>query len=730
MSFPQFRAASIGAVSGTSATAAAPAGTTATDYQLVAVIFSSGSMNLGTVSPGWTALTPAAGVTVTSASSPDRGGTNKIFLYEIASNATAAQRTGDFTITSSASGQILAVRLPYSLPAGSAGRTVPYAQTVEPNGSPLQAHPTPPVNTTAPDSVVVAFGLQDWPSTAGTWVDAGTWNLRANATQGTGNPFVSILAADTQVATPTNGVSGIFNAANADEIGLFAVVIDGVSSSGPPTVNAGGNASITVNTQFDRTATATDNGSPITDQGWEITAAPGGVTLGRIDSDLSLSWVPTVVGSYTLRAFATNGFGTGESIITVTVTAPSPGTLDYTWVGIDSLLTKMSGYGSGAQQKVAFSTSSNMASPVYTALQTPDSRGITRHSLTGLVPGTTYWYQVESAGTLIGTPQQFKTLPGTGPTNFSFGFSSCRHHSNNSPSPNPAALASAQARNIDFFLEIGDLHYLDISANDQAAFHAGYDEVFTRSNFVNLLKAVPTGYVWDDHDFGGDGSNGGSPAGPAAQTVYRQRVPHPALPHSNGIYHTFVVGRVRVIMLDCRSFRSPNGNTDNSSKTMLGSTQKTWLKDLLDNANTPYTVIVSSVGWVGGTESAQDHWGNYQTERNEIGGWITANTAKTKVVFISGDAHMLAIDDGSNAVAGTPQYHAAALNQTGSVKGGPYSHGTLQGGNQYGIISVTDDGSNISVTYSGYRSDNTLWNSHTTSVFAPSFEAGRFFLAY
>lgn len=581
----------------------------------------------------------------------------------------------------------------------------------------------------------VAVDSQNTQTGTATWSNGYTTRNTPVAPAGTGGGNAGIYVASNTVAAGATTTSTYTNTGTADQLSGAVVAFGRQTASGPtaPTVNAGVDASVAVNSTFSRTATENNNGATITSRTWTIQSGPSGVGT-TIGTAAALSWTPTVSGTYTLRYSATNSAGTGFDDVVVTVSAPTR-THTESWVGLDALVVKTSSSASGEQARIAFSSSVSMTSPVYSgSLVTPDANGVSKHAIPALVPGADYYYQVELGGALIGSPQLFQVIPGTSPQNFSFAFSSCRHHSNNAPSPNPTAFTNAKGRGIDLFLEIGDFHYRDITSNNQSLFHAGYDELYTRSNIADVLKSVPTVYTWDDHDTGGDNTDGTDVALPAAQAVYRNRVPHTTLPHASGIYHTFVIGRVRFIVLDCRSFRSPNGNTDNSSKTMLGATQKTWLQNLLDTATTPYTVIVSSVGWVGGAEPAQDHWGNYSTERTEIGGWITANAAKTKVVFISGDAHMLALDNGTSAVAGTPQYHGGALNQTGSTKGGPYSGGTLAGSNQFGLIEVTDDGSTIALTYSGIRSDNTVWNTHSTSVFAPPAgsgpEGGRFLLAY
>jgi hypothetical protein len=75
--------------------------------------------------------------------------------------------------------------------------------------------------------------------------------------------------------------------------------------------------------------------------------------------------------------------------------------------------------------------------------------------------------------------------------------------------------------------------------------------------------------------------------------------------------------------------------------------------------------------------------------------------------MVSGDAHMLAIDDGSNnrfstsGAAGFPVFQAAPLDRPASVKGGPYSEGVSARPGQYGLIDIADDGTTVDVTLTG-----------------------------
>jgi phosphodiesterase/alkaline phosphatase D-like protein len=486
-------------------------------------------------------------------------------------------------------------------------------------------------------------------------------------------------------------------------------------------------AAISTDTSYDNSGTW-PTASTITHTGWTRVLGPlqklsstDGLTAGgcalillRRDvtagesTDLTMSWTgggADQCGLVMAHYAWTSGSGTPTR------------TLDQAWLGVDAIAVKTTSSVAGETVRVAFSTASNMASPVYSTggLQTPTADGMTRHTIPALAGATAHWYQVELGGVLIGTAQPFTTLPTAGvQSSFAFGFASCRHHSSDLPSTNPSALADAITRGIGLFLEIGDLHYRDITTDTPSSFKAGYDELFTRGNIAALLRSVPTGYVWDDHDYGGNNSDSTTASRPAAQSVYRERVPSAPLPSATGIYHTFRIGRVRFVMLDSRSFRSPVGNVDDSSKTMLGAEQKTWLQGILAASDSPLTVIVSPVPWIGISSTGADHWGLYQTERTQIGGYITA--AATRCIILAGDAHMLAYDSGVNSVAGVPVYHAAALNGTTTIKGGPYSGGSRGSTDAYGRVVVTDTGSQIDFAYSGYYDGGTLWASHTTTI--------------
>ncbi len=121
-------------------------------------------------------------------------------------------------------------------------------------------------------------------------------------------------------------------------------------------------------------------------------------------------------------------------------------------------------------------------------------------------------------------------------------------------------------------------------------------------------------------------------------------------------------------------------------------------------------VWVNPVPWVADEDDGADGWGGRSDERRIIAD-VIADHRIDNLLMVSGDAHMVAIDDGTNTDysidggAGFPLIHAAALDRPGSTKGGPYSEGEVTGGGQYGRVDIDDDGETIRVG---------LWRSGTT----------------
>lgn len=262
------------------------------------------------------------------------------------------------------------------------------------------------------------------------------------------------------------------------------------------------------------------------------------------------------------------------------------------------------------------------------------------------------------------------------------------------------------------FLVTGDFHYKNIRRNDPDAFREAFETNLSRPAQQALYLATPFAYTWDDHDWSGNDSDRTAKSGPAAHAVYREYVPHyPLAPgERTPIAQAFTIGRVRFIVTDSRSARDPASERDGPGKSMLGEGQKAWLKEQLLAANGVYPLIVwvNGVPWIGEAEEGGDDWSGYASERRELADFIVEHDIRG-LAMVSGDPHMLAIDDGTHNVfasdgrgPGFPVLQSAALDRRGKTKGGPYTSGMFPGGGHYALMTVTDDGGDtVTVHWSG-----------------------------
>jgi hypothetical protein len=257
-------------------------------------------------------------------------------------------------------------------------------------------------------------------------------------------------------------------------------------------------------------------------------------------------------------------------------------------------------------------------------------------------------------------------------------------------------------------------HYRDIARADPEPFLAAFDEALDQPAPARLYRSTPLVYTWDDHDVGPNDTNGESPTIAAARAAYEAVVPHyPLLEESLG--QSFTVGRVRFLLTDARSGRSPQGDPDGPDKSMLGIEQREWLLgELRAAASDPDVAVViwlQPVPWIAPPEAGADHWGGYAVERRALADEIVALGLRDRLLMVSGDAHMLAIDDGTNsdfssvtAGSGFPVFHAAPLDRPREIKGGPYSEGARSEPGQFGLVTIDDGGGDtLRVTLSGRK---------------------------
>jgi phosphodiesterase/alkaline phosphatase D-like protein len=339
-------------------------------------------------------------------------------------------------------------------------------------------------------------------------------------------------------------------------------------------------------------------------------------------------------------------------------------------------------------------------------------RGIAGFTADGLAPGTEYRYAVEVDGRRDTIRSgAFTTFP-EGPTSFRFTVGGCARNGSN------GRVFDAIAADAPLLhLIVGDFHYGDIPDDDRERYDDVLDLTLSQPGQAALYASTPIAYVWDDHDYGVNDSDFGSPSRRAAMDAYRANVPsYPLAGSDSPIYQRFDVGRVRFLLTDARSAREPG-------VTMLGERQLAWFLDELVTAarESALVVWVNPVPWIAPASSGADNWGGYPDEREQIAD-VIARHSIDNLLMVSGDAHMVAIDDGTNTDyssegrAGFPLVHAAPLDRPASIKGGPYSEGAVAEPGQYARVDVTDDGTDITVQLVALRWDGQVQLSYSFDV--------------
>ncbi len=447
--------------------------------------------------------------------------------------------------------------------------------------------------------------------------------------------------------------------------------------------------------------------------------------LGRLDGTawalLALLGVSVVVvpaaGWRVLRAY------TGPHHPESSTPAP-PGAAEWMWAGaVTADSVRVTARVPGAAQ-VALEVVPAPGFDASTVVQRSDPVALEAEvaalAISGLSPGTEYHYRLVVDGRPDEGVGRFTTFPDDRPWSFTAAIASCARDGSNGSVYDAIRGDGGFAGRPDLLVVTGDLHYGNIEAHAPDRYRAALDAQLTQPALATLLREVPVAYTWDDHDYGANNSDSTNPGRQAVAQVYRQYVPHYPLaaePDPVPVYQAFTAGRVRFVVTDTRSQRTPHAAADGPAKSVLGPVQRQWLLDELLAAHEAGQLVVwvQADPWIDAEEAHEDEWGGYAWERQQIADFIDRNRID-RLVMVSGDAHMVAVDDGADRqVPGTgsfPVLHAAALDRTGSTKGGPYrcescstsdaGRVVYPGGGQFGTLRVDDDGDRIVVTLTGW----------------------------
>jgi phosphodiesterase/alkaline phosphatase D-like protein len=380
----------------------------------------------------------------------------------------------------------------------------------------------------------------------------------------------------------------------------------------------------------------------------------------------------------------------------------------------------------GAGAVLVVGTAADLAAPVFRSDTHQAALSVVDITASGLQPDTEYHYGLEVDGVLDSAAVgRTRTFPKAGaPASFRFIASACAGAPNGGltggtdfwPSgtlsrvSNSSVFSTIASRDPLLFIHLGDMHYRDIPVNDPRLYRKAFDDVLSAPRQAALYRDTPLAYMWDDHDYATNDSSKAAPGRPAAIQVYRERVPAYPLNHAEGVWQTFVVGRVRFVMTDLRSMADPYTDPESPTKSLTGAEQEAWLLDILGSATEELLVWVSTIGY--GRDLGPNAWEGYPTQRNRLASWFQDHPdVVRRLVVVSGDWHGTGFDDGrNNRWGGFPIFQCGPLDSFVSANASPvFSHGTSLARGQYGVFEVEDTGSDIALRATAYRDDAPLF---------------------
>ena len=428
-------------------------------------------------------------------------------------------------------------------------------------------------------------------------------------------------------------------------------------------------------------------------------------------------------------------------ILFISYNLVSAAEIEYYWSGATTEKSAVVSFATDADAKIRiqYSDKKNFrTNTLFSRTQFVNNRSnhFSKIKLSALKPGKTYYYRFSVNGIIDKTKTgKFKTHK-KGPFSYKITLATCATTGSNNP-----VFDRIREEESLFYLMLGDFHYGNIRRDCEDNFLTYFRATLGSMKQSKLYHNTSIAYMWDDHDYGPNNSAGTAPnqygyvaCQPEARTAYKNYVPHyPLAFEEEGkvISQSFNVGRITYLLTDLRSEKDrplfqgdcKNARSDDCKKTKQGTNFGTeehlkWFKDqLLQAKRNNHAVVWHSsfpfvsapdLSWFNCDEAntiktdegfeCEDHdnWGWYPEERRDIADFIKKHNIP--ICIVSGDAHMSAIDDGTNSDYATgrgapiPVFHAGPLDRKPSIKGGPYSKGASGVRGQYGIMEVHDNG--------------------------------------
>lgn len=311
-------------------------------------------------------------------------------------------------------------------------------------------------------------------------------------------------------------------------------------------------------------------------------------------------------------------------------------------------------------------------SGTYSTNQTKDYT--VKIDVTGLAPGSCYYFDFESEGSYSATGRT-RTADLGNIANARFAVVSCSNYQHGYFN---AYRAIAERNDISAVLHLGDYIYEygagAYSANIADRVHEPINEIVSLedyrlryshyrldSDLQELHRQYPFICVWDDHESANDAWVGGAQNhDPSTQGFWAERknnsiqayfewLPIRETSFANSIYRKIEYGDLlNLYMLDTRlegrveQVGVTSSSLNDPSRTLLGLDQKNWLKDELLNSNAQWNILGQQVMMAPllafGVPVNADQWDGYQAERTELLNFIVDNNIDN-VVVLTGDIH-------------------------------------------------------------------------------------------
>ena len=251
----------------------------------------------------------------------------------------------------------------------------------------------------------------------------------------------------------------------------------------------------------------------------------------------------------------------------------------------------------------------------------PDGDYIVKAKVTGLEPGTRYYYRLLSrpgmeselrtgpTGTFVtldarGTAGEIRFVVVTGMNEFAFRFkSSAEKKELGFP-----ALEAVVSQDPDFLVATGDNVYYDTPylgrAKSRDSMRARWHRQFATPRFAAFFQRVPVYWEKDDHDYrynDADPHGEIEPTHPLGAAVFREQVPV-VPPHDEKAvtYRTHRINDLlQIWLLEGRDYRDSNIDPPGPDKTMWGAAQREWLEETLLSSDAVFKILISPTPMIG-----------------------------------------------------------------------------------------------------------------------------------